>query len=162
MILEQHVRESNRIEGVENEGLWLSNHLLAAKVVEVAADDTIVHPIVLHAILFNGLEDQLPLVNGYQHKPGEYRQCQVWVGNHTSPPPEAVSQLMYDWWEALGTESPWEHHVGFETIHPFPDGNGRVGRLVYWNEQLRMGEEPELIKAQDRFDYYDKLEAKRG
>lgn len=82
---------------------------------------------------------------GVQRGPGEFRKNQVWIGGHRAdeaafvPPP--ANQLA-DCWAALErfiNDVPHPTapvikaalaHVQFETIHPFMDGNGRVGRLL--------------------------------
>jgi Fic family protein len=90
-----------------------------------------------HARLMRG-------VRGAEKRPGTVRMSQNWIGGDrpgnarfVPPPPDAVP-------EALGTLERWIHksdlipplvraglaHVQFETIHPFLDGNGRVGRLL--------------------------------
>ena len=92
----------------------------------------------LHAILFSG-------ARGSHKSPGEFRRSQNWIGGshpgnarYVPPPPE---KLM----ECLGALEKFWHddpaptptlikaalaHVQFESIHPFLDGNGRVGRLL--------------------------------
>jgi Fic family protein len=81
---------------------------------------------------------------GADKQPGQVRRSQNWIGGtrpgnarFVPPPPEAVPQ-------ALGALDRWIHakdplpplvraglaHVQFETIHPFLDGNGRIGRLL--------------------------------
>ena len=90
-----------------------------------------------HRILMAG-------VRGEYMQPGEIRRSQNWIGGRRSgnarfvpPPPEEVP-------DALGALERWLHqdsdlpplvraglaHVQFETIHPFLDGNGRIGRLL--------------------------------
>ncbi|MGA2478733.1 MAG: Fic family protein [Spirochaetia bacterium] len=82
---------------------------------------------------------------GSEQSPGEFRRSQNWIGGarpgvaHFVPPPpshveecmSALEQFMHD------EHSPYSTlvkaaltHVQFETIHPFLDGNGRVGRLL--------------------------------
>lgn len=82
---------------------------------------------------------------GIHRGPGEFRSHQVWLGGHR--PDEAVfvpapSQHLTECWSALErfindmpeTTDPLIKaaltHVQFETIHPFMDGNGRLGRLL--------------------------------
>ena len=90
-----------------------------------------------HRILMAG-------VRGESKLPGEVRRSQNWIGGSrpgnarfVPPPPDVVA-------DALGTLERWFHedndlpplvrvglaHVQFETIHPFLDGNGRIGRLL--------------------------------
>ena len=77
--------------------------------------------------------------------PGEFRRSQNWIGGscpgnalYVPPPPRHVPDLMSDLEKFIHTDYP-EYaelvkaalmHVQFETIHPFLDGNGRLGRLM--------------------------------
>ncbi|PWH12851.1 MAG: cell filamentation protein Fic [Anaerolineae bacterium] len=82
---------------------------------------------------------------GSEKSPGEFRRTQNWIGGtrpgnaHFVPPPqEFVEQCMADLERFLHDEgNPYPSlikaalaHVQFETIHPFLDGNGRLGRLL--------------------------------
>ena len=83
-------------------------------------------------------------VRGAGKLPGELRRSQNWIGGtrpgnarFVPPPPEAVPDLMAQlekWLHADDTLPPLVKaglaHVQFETIHPFLDGNGRIGRLL--------------------------------
>lgn len=83
--------------------------------------------------------------SGATRQPGELRRSQNWIGGSrpgnarfVPPPPERVPDLMGDLERFLHDEPvPIERvvkaalaHVQFETIHPFLDGNGRIGRLL--------------------------------
>ena len=90
-----------------------------------------------HAVLMAG-------VRGAHKQPGEFRVSQNWIGvslkNATFVPPhhEHVPALMSDLEQLLHEDSFFVHplvrialaHYQFETIHPFLDGNGRLGRLM--------------------------------
>ena len=74
---------------------------------------------------------------------GCFRQCQVFVGNHVPPSPQHLPGLMYGWQANVQNPkaNPWENHVQFEQIHPYVDGNGRVGRLLWAWDQMHRGNE---------------------
>jgi Fic family protein len=92
-----------------------------------------------HRRLLNG-------VRGAERRPGEFRSTQNWIGRPGSsvesasfvpPPPDALAAALVDWErfanEDLGMPVLVQDallHVQFETIHPFLDGNGRLGRLL--------------------------------
>lgn len=93
----------------------------------------------LHARLMHG-------VRGDRATPGEFRRSQNWIGPHGSTPANApyVPPPVQEMHEALAAWETFLHHRGelpdlvqcalmhehFEAIHPFLDGNGRVGRLL--------------------------------
>jgi len=92
----------------------------------------------LHARLMEG-------VRGQDAHPGEFRRIQNWIGppgcsieeaTFVPPPPDQLSQVLGEWESFLHdrTLPPLAQialvHHQFETIHPFLDGNGRVGRLL--------------------------------
>ena len=130
----------------------------------------------VHAELMTG-------VRGQEKLPGEFRRTPVWIGSPTDSPdtaryvpplPEEIPAIFFDWEKFVN-----EHdrlpalvrcaliHYQFETIHPFLDGNGRIGRLLIGlmliNERrLTM---PLLYISgyleTHRREYYDRLEAVR-
>jgi len=97
---------------------------------------------------------------------GKYRTVQVFIGKHVPPPPEKVPGLMKDiftWYRIAGKKLyPFElgcrFHVKFEHIHPFRDGNGRVGRLIMNFPLLKAGFPLLDITFEDRPNYYKALE----
>lgn len=78
----------------------------------------------------------------------------VKVGNHYPPRHYAVDILMEDWINRFGNRSPKENHIEFERIHPFADGNGRVGRIILWWQQLMEDEELFVISDDNIDEYY--------
>jgi Fic family protein len=99
-------------------------------------------------------ENQDSLAN---HDKGTWRNCWVGVGGHTCPDPLEVPELMDNWIQLFNHHSllPKELHIAFEKIHPFVDGNGRVGRLLMWHNEIKSGLQPTMIKYDERFEYYN-------
>ena len=127
-------------------------------------------------------EELLSRGRGSDKRPGEFRQSQVWIGGtrpgnaHFVPPPtHAVQDCMGDlerFLHSTGDTLPLLirtgiAHVQFETIHPFLDGNGRVGRLLITFMLIHAGviSEPllylSLFFKQHRQTYYDLLDGVR-
>lgn len=73
---------------------------------------------------------------------GEYKKLKNYVGSISTSNPDKVSSDMkklLKWYETLDNkkiEDIIEFHVRFESIHPFQDGNGRVGRMIMFRECL--------------------------
>ena len=120
---------------------------------------------------------------GAEKGPGEFRQSQNWIGgsrpglaHFVPPPPGAVGDLMSDLERFLHDRTvPLQElmraglaHVQFETIHPFLDGNGRVGRLLITLLLCHSGilREPllylSLYLKQHRDEYYRLLDLVRS
>jgi len=129
----------------------------------------------IHNVLLNG-------VRGGNAQPGEWRKIQNWIGpqgctlkeaTFVPPPPQQLDEILGQFERFLHDESLpallqiGMAHAQFETIHPFLDGNGRVGRLLiafllYQKETL---ETPVLYIShffkKHRQDYYGHLQAVR-
>lgn len=73
---------------------------------------------------------------------GDYKKKKNFVGNITTSLPSEVAkdmQNLLEWYEKIDNkrvEDIIEFHVRFESIHPFQDGNGRVGRMIMFRECL--------------------------
>ncbi len=119
---------------------------------------------------------------GSEKRPGEFRRSQNWMGGtrpgnatFVPPPPGLVAECMGDFERFLHDErtdlpvlvKAGLAHVQFETIHPFLDGNGRVGRLLITFLLCHAGilHEPLLYLSlyfkQNRSTYYALLDAVR-
>jgi Fic family protein len=110
----------------------------------------------LHRILAGEVMDQ--------GSAGQYRTIRVRVGSYVAPPPERVEPMMSDllaWWNKHAPKispilsSAIVHHE-FEIIHPFADGNGRVGRMLSLWELYRRGFDNHHIFSIDEFYWEDR------
>lgn len=92
---------------------------------------------------------------------GVYRSDLVRVGRWVAPLPGFLPRLMAKCLEkannATSVEDCWNVHHFFETVHPFVDGNGRMGRLLL-NWCLIRNKLPfHVIKEKDRMSYYESI-----
>lgn len=110
----------------------------------------------LHFILKNGTSDSRLdwfAVGAYKRLPNE-------VGGQETTPPEIVTSAireLLDWYNAIEVKTfkdILEFHYRFECIHPFQDGNGRVGRLLLFKECLKHNIVPFVIDEQLKLYYY--------
>jgi len=130
----------------------------------------------IHAQLLQG-------VRGAEKQPGEFRISQNWIGAGRVPLERAtfVPPPVTEMWQALDNFERFLHadddipvlvrcalaHAQFETIHPFADGNGRVGRLLitFLLCHRRVMQRPllylSLYLMRHRLEYYDRLMAMR-
>ncbi|MGQ9900973.1 MAG: Fic family protein [Fimbriimonadales bacterium] len=118
-------------------------------------------------------------VRGGYSAPGEFRTVQNWIGapncpideaRFVPPPPDAMRQCLYDleaYLHANNSHPPLVRlgliHYQFEAIHPFLDGNGRIGRLLIVLLMVHWGLLPApLLYLSEYFErhrqeYYDRL-----
>lgn len=93
-------------------------------------------------------------------KVGDYKKLPNEAGGNDTCPPEKVHTQMkellasYNVPKVKSLEDILDFHHKFETIHPFQDGNGRVGRLVMFKECLANGIVPFIITEDLKLFYY--------
>ena len=91
---------------------------------------------------------------------GEYKRLPNEVGGMDTTMPEEVAEeikSLLTWYNSLKNvtlEDIIEFHVRFEKIHPFQDGNGRVGRLIMFKECLKNNIVPFIIDENHKLFYY--------
>ena len=127
----------------------------------------------MHAVLLDGAREELT--------PGHFRTTQAWIGSgrledatFVPPPPAVVSGCMQELESSMLQYQPRDDemttisivaqmaiaHAQFETIHPFADGNGRVGRLILPLMMAAEGYPPLYLSgylARYRRAYFDAL-----
>lgn len=125
-----------------------------------------------HAVLMEG-------VRGQEKSPGEFRRSQNWIGGQGStlknaryipPSPDDMIEAMSDLEKYINADDELDAliraaliHYQFETIHPFLDGNGRVGRLLItlFLMEKKVLSTPALCISyflkKNRVEYYDRM-----
>lgn len=113
----------------------------------------------LHSLLKNGTSDSRKswfAVGDYKRQPNE-------VGGHATTSPEQVTAQIksllakYNRKNKHTFEELLDFHYQFEAIHPFQDGNGRIGRLILFKECLRNNIVPFIITDKIKMFYYKGL-----
>jgi Fic family protein len=115
--------------------------------------------LLLHKMLLGNINDDYA---GRFRKPGEY----VRVGTHIAPAPEKVESMIESITtdynsdsESYFTDRIAAFHLAFETIHPFCDGNGRMGRVIINYQLARYGFPSIIIRNKEKQGYYKAFEA---
>ncbi len=107
-----------------------------------------------HRMLIGGIDDGIA---GRFRQPGEY----VRVGMHIAPAPERVEgmmdNLLAEYSSDLGSyflDKIARFHLDFENIHPFCDGNGRLGRVLINFQLIQLGLPRLILRNADKERYY--------
>ncbi len=159
----RYIFETNTI-GIEKEVLNVddvietANHFRCIDMIIDYAKATLTENFIkkLHLVLKNGTSDSRKdwfVVGDYKKMPNE-------VGGMETALPEEVADRMkkllseYNNQEEKALEDILNFHVKFECIHPFQDGNGRVGRLIMFKECLKYNIVPFIIEDNLKMFYY--------
>jgi len=159
----RYIFETNTI-GAEKEAINVDdvvetvNHFKCVDYIIENAKKTLSESMIkdLHFILKNGTGDSRK--NWFNV--GDYKQIPNEVGGEETCQPENVKVEMkklltcYNQIEKKSFEQILEFHKNFEIIHPFQDGNGRVGRLIMFKECLANNIVPFIIDEDHKFFYY--------
>ncbi len=110
--------------------------------------------LLLHRMLMGGINDG---ISGRFRKKGEY----VRVGTYIAPPPEhiekMVGRMLVEYssnFSAYFLDKISKFHLDFERIHPFVDGNGRIGRVLINWQFMSLGFPNVIIRNKDKKYYY--------
>ena len=110
----------------------------------------------LHYILKSGTTDS----RKSWFKVGDYKMLENEVGGDETTKPADVAAAMksllteYNAKSEIGFDDVLDFHVRFEAIHPFQDGNGRIGRLIMFKECLKHNIVPFIITEELKIYYY--------
>ncbi len=134
------------------------NHFRAIDYVIDHAEEPLTEDIIkeLHRILKQSTKDSMLT----WFSVGDYKKrANVVGGKETAKPKDVPSRmkallLHYEALDTVSIEDIIEFHYSFERIHPFQDGNGRVGRLIAFKECLRYGIVPFIIEDSKKMFYY--------
>lgn len=135
-----------------------SNHFKLVDYMLDEADNTISEDMIkeFHKILKTGTSDE----RKSWFNVGEYKTLENEVnGKSTSKPSDVKKDMnkLLEWYNSLNKvkfEDIIKFHSDFEKIHPFQDGNGRVGRVIIFKECLKNNIIPFVILDRDKLFYY--------
>lgn len=138
--------------------LETANHFRAIDYIIDCAEEPLTEEIIktLHKILKSGTKDS----HISWFRVGEYKARANVVGGEETTPVEKVGEeirRILKWYNELSNvtiEDIIKFHHDFEKIHPFQDGNGRVGRLIAFKECLRFHIVPFIIEDSKKMFYY--------
>lgn len=159
----RYIFETNTI-GIEGESIRVddiietTNHFRCIDIIIERAEEKLTESLVkeLHLTLKAGTSDS----RKDWFAVGEYKRLPNEVGGNETTSPENVHREMkallreYDSKKRKTFEDIIDFHQRFESIHPFQDGNGRVGRLIMFKECLSNGYVPFIITDELKMYYY--------
>ena len=135
-----------------------ANHFRLVSLIIDNAKSTLTQEFIkeLHLLLKNGTSDS----RRDRFVVGDYKKLPNEVGGVNTTLPEEVPEKMkellneYNVKEEKSLENILDFHAKFEKIHPFQDGNGRVGRLIMFKECLKYNIVPFIIEDDLKIFYY--------
>lgn len=160
--IKKYIKASNEIEGIYSEEEDAQS-LLAWAYLDKC--ETLSHTDIMRVQKMITLHqtDLQPNQRGY-YRGMAGNTTNVTVGGRHAPEQSLVPELMNNWLLDTPKMTPLTAHIRFEVIHPFADGNGRTGRMLYWYMCKRRGMKPYYYHAttqKDREHYYRLFEQER-
>lgn len=160
--VKKYIKASNEIEGIYSQEEDAQS-LLAWAYLE--QQPTLSHADIMRVQKMITLHqtDLRPNQRGY-YRGMAGNDTNVSVGGRYAPDQSLVEHLMHNWLLDVPEMTPLVTHIRFELIHPFADGNGRTGRMIYWYICKKRGIKPYYYNAnteKDRQHYYRLFEQER-
>lgn len=162
----RYIFETNTIGVIDNavnvdDIIETTNHFRAIDYIIDETDEKLTEAYIkhLHLILKSGTSDQ----RKDWFNVGEYKRFPNEIGGNDTTEPENVHKEIkallkeYNAKKRPELEDIIDFHQRFEAIHPFQDGNGRVGRLIMFRECLRNAYVPFIITDELKMFYYNGL-----
>jgi len=152
ILLEMEVARKISVREVfETKNLARVFEYLQKKISELELNKKLI--IFLHKMLINGINDDIA---GRFRQAGEF----VRVGTYIAPAPEhlerMIDQILSEYKKNKDhiVHKVAKFHLNFETIHPFIDGNGRIGRVLINFQLMKAGLPPVIIRDKEKSEYY--------
>lgn len=146
MNIKELIKESNAIEGVYDDS-EIDQSLKAWDYLLTVEDIGKEEVLETHRIIMDVLNHEIA---------GKFRKLNVRVGESVKIPWKKVIRQL----ELLIKYKPYnglaclDWHIQFEQIHPFEDGNGRTGRMIYFWHCSKIWKEPIMFREKDKRGYY--------
>ena len=150
----EFLTQSNLIESVGKEGL--ADSLNAYHYTMGLKEINQKHLLKIHKLVMKKLNPRIA---------GKFRKCNVMVGDRICPKSIEAQKMLQEFYKKVNFKPvkineekldlySKELHILFEHAHPFEDGNGRIGRILYAWHRNQMGLKLDIIEYKNRWEYY--------
>ena len=166
----KQLSEYLEVKGYAQAATWVYDQALAPGAWSPETVLTLAEVRQVHALAMGPVWEVAPHPSAEESEgPGQWRRHDIrpFSGGMAPPPHTEIQARMSDWVLEVNAirsdaapiaEAMATRHAAFERIHPFLDGNGRVGRLLTNLVLVRLGYPPAIIHKRDRSKYLDALD----